>query len=47
MLIESRIAEAIHFFHIDALYSMIDLKVDFDFQITLLGSALYLPSDDA
>ncbi len=41
MLIENGIAEAIHFFHIDALSSMIDLKVDFDLQITLMGSALY------
>ena len=35
MLIENGIAEAIHFFHIDALSSMVDLKVDFDLQITL------------
>lgn len=41
MLIENGIAEAIHFFHIDALSSMIDLKVDFDLQLTLMGSALY------
>ena len=41
MLIENGIAEAIHFFHIDALTSMVDLKVDFDLQITLMGSALY------
>ncbi len=41
MLIENGIAEAIHFFHIDALSSMVDLKVDFDLQITLMGSALY------
>lgn len=41
MLIENGIAEAIHFFHIDALSSMIDLKVDFDLQLTLIGSALY------
>jgi hypothetical protein len=41
MLIENGIAEAIHFFHIDALSSMIGLKVDFDLQITLMGSALY------
>lgn len=41
MLIENGIAEAIHFFHIDALSSMVELKVDFDLQITLMGSALY------
>lgn len=41
MLIENGIAEAIHFFHIDALSSMVDLKVDLDLQITLMGSALY------
>lgn len=41
MLIENAIAEAIHFFHIDALSSMVDLNVDFDLQITLMGSALY------
>ena len=37
MLIENGIAEAIHFFHIDALSSMVGLKVDFDLQITLMG----------
>ena len=41
MLIENGIAEAIHFFHLDALSSMVGLKVDFDLQITLMGSALY------
>ena len=41
MLIENGIAEAIHFFHLDALSSMVELKVDFDLQITLMGSALY------
>lgn len=41
MLIENGIAEAIHFFHIDALSSMVGLKVDFDLQLTLMGSALY------
>ena len=41
MLIENGIAEAIHFFHIDALSSMVDLNVDFDLQMTLMGSALY------
>ena len=41
MLIENGIAEAIHFFHLDALSSMVGLKVDFDLQLTLMGSALY------
>ncbi len=41
MLIENGVAEAIRFFHIDAPSSMVDLKVDFDLQITLMGSSLY------
>jgi hypothetical protein len=41
MLIENGISEAVQFFHIDALSSMIGMKVDFDLQITLMGSALY------
>ncbi len=41
MLIENGIAEAIHFFHLDALSSMVGLKVDFDLQITLIASSLY------
>lgn len=41
MLIENGIAEAISFFHLDALSSMVGLKVDFDLQITLMASALY------
>jgi transposase len=41
MLIENGIAEAIHFFHIDALSSMVGLKIDFDLQITLMASSLY------
>jgi hypothetical protein len=41
MLIENGIAEAIQFFHIDALSSMVGLKVDFDLQITLMGSSIY------
>ena len=41
MLIENGIAEAIGFFHIDALSSMVSLKVDFDLQITLMASSLY------
>jgi len=41
MLIENGIADAIHFFHLDALSSMVDLKVDFDLQVTLMASTLY------
>jgi len=41
MLIENGISEAVQFFHLDALSSMIGLKVDFDLQITLMASALY------
>ena len=41
MLIENGIAEAIQFFHLDALSSMVGLKVDFDLQITLMASSLY------
>lgn len=41
MLIENGIAEAVQFFHLDALSSMVGLKVDFDLQITLLASTLY------
>ena len=40
-LIENGISEAVQFFHIDALSSMIGMKVDFDMQITLMASALY------
>jgi len=32
---------AIQFFHLDALSSMVGLKVDFDLQITLMASSLY------
>ena len=41
MLIENGISEAVQFFHIDALSSMVGLKVDFDLQITLMASSLY------
>jgi hypothetical protein len=41
MLIENGIAEAIAFFHLDALSSMVGMKVDFDLQITLMASSLY------
>ena len=41
MLIENGISEAVQFFHLDALSSMVGMKVDFDLQITLMASALY------
>jgi hypothetical protein len=41
MLLENGLAEAIAFFHLDALASMVGLKVDFDLQITLMASSLY------
>lgn len=41
MLIENGIAEAIQFFHLDSLSSMVGLQVDFDLQITLMASSLY------
>ena len=41
MLIENGISEAIQFFHLDALSSMVGIKVDFDLQITLMASTLY------
>jgi Transposase DDE domain len=41
MLIENKISEAIQFFHIDSLSSMVGMKVDFDLQLTLMASSLY------
>ena len=41
MLIENGISEAVQFFHLDALSSLVGLKVDFDLQITLMASSLY------
>ena len=41
MLIENGIAEAIQFFHLDALSSMVGMKIDFDLQLTLMASSLY------
>jgi hypothetical protein len=41
MLIENGISEAIQFFHLDALSSMVGMKVDFDLQITLMAGSLY------
>ncbi len=41
MLIENTIADAIDFFHMDALSAAVPLKVHLDLQITLMASALY------
>jgi len=41
MLIENNISESIQFFHMDALSSMVGLKVDFDLQLTLMAGSLY------
>lgn len=41
MLIENGLADAVDFFHVDALSSAVGLKVDFDLQITLMASCLY------
>lgn len=41
MLIENGISEAVQFFHMDALSSMVGMKVDFDLQLTLMASSLY------
>jgi hypothetical protein len=41
MLIENGISDAIQFFHMDALSSMVGLKIDFDLQITLMAASLY------
>lgn len=41
MLIENNIADSIDFFHIDALSSVVALKVNCDLQLTLMASCLY------
>lgn len=41
MLIENGISDAIQFFHLDALWSMVGMKIDFDLQITLMAASLY------
>jgi hypothetical protein len=41
MPIENGIWEAVQFFHIDALSSMVGMEVDFDMQPTLMASSLY------
>jgi transposase len=41
MLIENALADAVRFFHIDALSSSVGFKVDFDMALLVLASALY------
>lgn len=41
MIIENRIAEGIDFFHMDALSSVVAMKVNCDLQLTLMASSLY------
>jgi len=41
MPIESNISDSAQFFHLDALSSMVDLKMDFDLQLTLMAGSLY------
>ncbi len=41
MIVENTIADAIDFFHMDALTSSVPLKVDMDLQLTLMASTLY------
>src|SRR5208282_4974054 len=41
MLIENGLADAVRFFHIDALSSSVGMKVDFDMALLVLASSLY------
>lgn len=41
MIIENGIADGIDFFHMDALSSVVAMKVNCDLQLTLMGSGLY------
>ena len=41
MLIENMIADAVDFFHMDALSAAVPLRIDLDVQLTLMASALY------
>ena len=41
MLIENALADAVRFFHIDALSSSVGFKVDFDMALLVLATALY------
>jgi hypothetical protein len=41
MLIENGLADAVRFFHIDALSSSVSMKVDYDMALLVLASGLY------
>src|SRR5215831_12526676 len=41
MLVENGIADAVQFFHVDALSSLVGLRVDLDLQVTLMAGTLY------
>ena len=41
MVIENTVADAIDFFHMDALSAAVPLKIQIDLQLTLMASALY------
>ncbi len=41
MIIENNLADAIDFFHMDALSAAVPMKIDVDLQLTLMASALY------
>jgi hypothetical protein len=41
MLVENGIADAVQFFHVDALSSLVGFRIDLDLQITLMASSLY------
>ena len=41
MLIENGLADAVKFFHLDALSSAVRLKIDFDVTLTEVASGLY------
>lgn len=41
MLIENGLADAVEFFHLDALSSAVALNVDFDILLTVIGSGIY------
>jgi hypothetical protein len=41
MLIENALADAVRFFHLDALSSAVGLKVDFDMALLVIASGLY------
>lgn len=41
MLIENALADAVHFFHLDALCSSLNIQVDFSVLLTVVGDMLY------